>query len=215
MADFAEVVLRRLSRRYGKELRTQLRHRNMTHLFVAVLLSPQCTDEQVNKATEKLFLNFRNFNDYANADLGILRKYLKGINYYKTKAKHLKAASRQIIEDFGGRIPRTIPELMELQGVGRKVANVILNEGYGINEGIAVDTHAAVTARRLGFARSRDPYKIEQNLMRRFPPEDWGRVSNLLVELGRDTCKARSKECYRCTLRNICPSSDAKKRTVD
>jgi endonuclease-3 len=182
----------------------------MTHLFVAALLSPQCTDEQVNKTTEKLFLKFRSFDDYANADPGRLRRYLKGVNYYKTKARHLRVASKQIIEKFGGRVPRTIPELMELQGVGRKVANVILNEGYGINEGIAVDTHVTVTAKRLGFTRSRDPYKIEQNLMRKFPAKDWGRVSNLFIELGRDTCKAREKECFRCTLKNICPSSDAK-----
>jgi endonuclease-3 len=210
MTDFAEVVLRRLSRRYGKELHTQLRHRNMTHLFVAALLSPQCTDEQVNKSTKKLFLNFRNFDDYANADLGRLRRYLKGINYYKTKARHLRSASKQIKENFGGRVPGTISELVELQGVGRKVANVILNEGYGINEGIAVDTHVTVTAKRLGFAKSRDPYEIEQKLMKKFPAKDWGRVSNLLIALGRDTCKARNKECYKCTLKDICPSSNVR-----
>lgn len=208
--EFARLVLRRLSRRYGVDLHTQLAHRNMTHLFVAVLLSPQCTDKQVNSTTRVLFKRFRTFDDYANANLKTLRHYLKGLNYYKTKAKHLKEAAGQIVGQFGGRVPRTIAELLELQGVGRKVANVILNEGYGINEGIAVDTHVAVTARRTGLARHKEPYEIEKDLMRAYPRKDWRRVSNSLIELGRDTCKARNKECYRCVLKDICPSSDAK-----
>jgi endonuclease-3 len=209
-AEFAQLVLRRLSRRYGVDLHTQLRHRNMTHLFVAVLLSPQCTDKQVNNTTRLLFRRFRSFDDYANADLGTLRRYLKGLNYYKTKAKHLRQAARQINEQFGGKVPRSIEELLQIQGVGRKVANVVLNEGYGIDEGIAVDTHAAMVARRLKLSQYKDPYKIEGDLTRIYQKKDWGRVSNSFIELGRDTCKARNRECYRCTLKDICPSSNAK-----
>ncbi len=210
--DYARLVLRRLSRRYGVELHTQLKHKNMTHLFVAVLLSPQSTDVQTNKTTQKLFRKFNTFADYANSDPKTLRRYLKGMNYYKTKAKHLRESARMIGERFHGRVPRTLKEMMELPGVGRKVANVVLNEGYGIDEGIAVDTHAGRVARRLGFSRSKDPYKTEMSLLHAYPKNDWGRVSNTFIELGRDACKARNRECYRCVLKDICPSSNAKEQ---
>jgi endonuclease-3 len=208
--SYPKEVLSILRRRYGSDLTTNLNHRNLTHLFVAALLSPQCTDDQVNRTTKELFKKFKTFRDYADADPVVLRRYLKGVNYYKTKARHLRQASRQALDLFGGRVPKTLSELMQMQGVGRKVANVILNEGYGINEGIAVDTHVTVTAKRLGLTRSRDPYAIERDLMRRYPMRDWGSVSNHLIELGRDTCTAREKKCSMCSLRKICPSSDAK-----
>ncbi|MCL5239108.1 MAG: endonuclease III [Candidatus Marsarchaeota archaeon] len=209
-AEYARLVLRRLSKRYGYGIHTQLRHRNMTHLFVAVLLSPQSTDVQTNKTTQMLFRRFHTFKDYAHADPATLRRYLRGMNYYKTKARHLRKSARMIVERFHGRVPKTLDEMMELPGVGRKVANVVLNEGYGINEGIAVDTHAGRVARRLGFSRSRDPYKTEMALLRTYPKRDWGRISNTLIELGRDTCKARNRECGRCVLKDICPSSYVK-----
>ncbi len=207
---FADLVLDKLQERYGSNLHTQLRHRNNTELFVAVLLSPQCNDNQVNKTTESLFRKYKTFYDYSHADLKTLRSYLNGLNYYKTKAKYLKETAGQILKYYDGKIPKSISELTRLQGVGRKVANVILNEAYGINEGIAVDTHVNVTARRLWLIRSKKPEIIEQRLMKIFDKEDWGKVSNLLIELGRDTCKARKKECYRCVLNKICPSSNAK-----
>ncbi len=207
---YARTVLRRLMRRYGANLHTRLKHQNMTHLFVAVLLSPQSTDKQTNATTGKLFKRFRTFGDYADADIKTLRKYLSGMNYYKTKAKHLKASARLILDRFGGRVPRTLGELMELPGVGRKVANVVLNEGYGTDEGIAIDTHAGRVARRLGFAKGKNPYEIERALMAAYPQADWGKVSNAFIELGRDTCKARKKECRRCALNDICPSSDVR-----
>ena len=208
--EYARLVLRRLTKRYGYNIHTQLRHRNMTHLFVAVLLSPQSTDVQTNRTTGKLFGRFKTFADYANSDPRTLRRYLKGMNYYKTKARHLRESARIIIERFHGKVPRSLDELMELPGVGRKVANVVLNEGYGIDEGIAIDTHAGRVSRRMGFSRSRDPYKVEKALLKIYPQKDWGRVSNTFIELGRDTCKARRKECYRCVLKDICPSSDVK-----
>ncbi len=211
MDDYANVVLKRLSRKYGGRLHTQLRHANARELFVAALLSPQCTDKQVNETTVRLFSRFRSFGDYAGSDPNELRRYLRGINFYRTKAKHLRSASRGIVGRFGGRIPRTLKELMELDGVGRKVANVVLSECYGINEGIAVDTHVAVTSRRLGLTRNRDPYKIERDLTRRIPRKDWGKVNGLFIELGRDTCTARRKHCERCVLKDVCPSSDVRK----
>jgi endonuclease III len=212
--EYPAKVLSILRRRYSDQLRTQLKHRNVTHLFVAALLSPQNTDVQVNKATGPLFKRFRTIADYANADPAELMRYLKSLNYYKTKSRHLKKAARQLVAIFKGRVPKTIPELMLLQGVGRKVANVILNEGYGINEGIAVDTHVTVTAKRLRLTRSADPSRIERDLMAKYPQAEWGDVSNALIALGRDTCKARKKECSGCSLRRICPSSNAKGRPV-
>jgi endonuclease-3 len=177
-------------------------------MFVAALLSAQCADAQVNRATAMLFKRFRSFRDYAESDPRTLRSYLSGLNYYKTKARHLREASRIIVSEFGGRVPRTMKDLLVLPGVGRKVANVILSECFGINEGIAVDTHVTVTAGRLQLSRSKDPKKIEQDLMGLIDRKDWGRASNLLIELGRDTCKARKKECFRCSLCDVCPSSD-------
>ncbi len=199
-------VLNLLKSRYGNSPRTQLKHRNTTDLFVAVLLSPQCTDKQTNAVTEKLFKKYRTFDDYANADIKRLSLDLSGLNYYKTKARNLKTSAQMIKSRFNGRVPKKMNELMELPGVGRKVANVMLNEGFGIYTGIAVDTHCAVVSRRLGYSRHKDPKKIEQDLLSKIPEEEWGVVSNLFIELGRDTCKAAKKECERCVLRDICPS---------
>ena len=201
-------VLNLLKSRYGDSPHTQLKHRNTTDLFVAVLLSPQCTDKQTNTVTEKLFKKYRTFDDYANADIKRLSLDLSGLNYYKTKARNLKASAQMIKSRFKGRVPKKMDELMELPGVGRKVANVMLNEGFGIYEGIAVDTHCAVVSRRLGYSRHKDPKKIEQDLLSKTPEKEWGVVSNLFIELGRDTCKAAKKECERCVLRDLCPSSN-------
>ena len=205
---YVAMVLRRLSKRYGYRPKTQLSHINMCELFVAVLLSPQSTDAQVNKITPRLFKRFRSFNDYANSDLRTLQSYLKHVNFYRTKARNIRAASRIIISRFAGQVPKHLAELMELPGVGRKVGNVILNEGYDIDEGIAVDTHAARVSVRLGLSRHKDANKVEQDLLKIIPKSEWGRTSNLLIELGRDACGARKKECFRCALKDICPSSD-------
>ncbi len=213
--EFARVVFERLSKKYN-DIHTHLNHKNTTELFVAVLLSPQCTDVQTNKSTKELFKHFKTFYDYANADTRTLEKYLKGLNYYKTKAKHLKQAARDIIKNFSGKVPKTMKELTSLPGVGRKVANVILYEGFGINEGIAVDTHVATTSRRLGLASSKDPENIEKELMLIFPKEQYGKVSNLLIALGRDVCKAKQRKCGECVLNDICPSSlvNTKKESI-
>lgn len=160
--------------------------------------------------TPRLFKRFRSFKAYANADLRTLQSYLKNVNFYRTKARSIKKASSIIINRFGGKVPRHLSELMELPGVGRKVGNVILNEGYNIDEGIAVDTHAGRVSRRLGLSRHKDANKVEQDLLKIIPKDEWGRASNLLIELGRDACGARKKECFRCALKDICPSSDVR-----
>lgn len=204
---YIQLILKRLTERYGANLETQLTHRNMADLFVAVLLSPQSTDKQTNNVTKGLFKRYRSFEDYANSDLRTLRHYLRGMNYYKTKARHLKQSARMILKNFHGKVPKTLDELMTLPGVGRKVGNVVLNEGYGIDEGIAVDTHCGRVAHRIGLSRHTDPEKIEIDLLTKVPKKDWNRTSNLFIELGRDTCSARNRRCESCVLKDICPSS--------
>ena len=208
-------VISLLQSRYGENLYTQLAHKNMTELFAAVLLSPQCSDPQVNKTTKTLFNKYKTFSDYANADINALQRDIRGLNYYKTKAKYLKMAAEKIMEEYNGRIPRNLEGLMSLQGVGRKVGNVILNEGFGINEGIAIDTHCTRVSGRLHIpgGKRRNPKKIEQWLMKNADKKDWGEISNLFIALGRDACKPR-KECYRCVLKNVCPSSDVQRARV-
>ncbi len=208
--EYVETVLRRLMRRYSDKLQTELVHRNLTELFVAVVLSPQCTDRQVNVVTTALFRKYRSFDDYANADLRVLMRDLSGLNYYRSKARNLRLAARAIISDYDGKVPRTLPELMTLYGVGRKVANVMLNEGFGLSPGIAVDTHCITVSQRLGLTRHKVADKIEIDLMRRIPKSQWRVASNLLIALGRDTCTARTKYCSRCVLKDLCPSSTVK-----
>jgi len=209
-SDFPETVMKRLMKKYDDQRETMLHFSGPTQLLVATMLSPQCTDKQVNNVTEKLFEKYETFQDYANADIKELSADLSGINYYKTKAKHVKESSGMILEKFHGKIPRTLENLMALPGVGRKVANVVLTNGFGITEGIAIDTHCITVANRLRMARTRRPELIEKDLMRKIPKKYWLYVSNLFIALGRDTCKANKKECARCVLKDICPSSNAK-----
>ncbi|MDE1804608.1 MAG: endonuclease III [Candidatus Micrarchaeota archaeon] len=208
---FSSQVMDLLYRKYGDYRENLLQFSNPTELLIATMLSPQCTDKQVNKVTNELFKKYRGFRDYAHADIKKLSRDLDGINFYKTKAKHIIEASGIIEKQFHGRVPRTIGELMILPGVGRKVANVVLTNGFGINEGIAIDTHCVTVANRLRLTRSRKPLQIERDLMRKIPRRYWPHVSNLFIAVGRDACKANRKECYHCVLRRICPSSNAGK----
>ena len=206
------LVIKRLLSKYSDKLHTMLEHKNEIELFVAVLLSPQNSDEQVNKVTKRLFSKYKSFSDYANADIKELEKDLSSLNFYRTKAKHLKESAYIIYKKYNGHVPSKMNDLIELPGVGRKVANVILNELYGINEGIAIDTHCIVVSNRLGFVRSKNPEKIEKELMKKIPKKYWGYVSNLFIALGRDTCRAKQKFCEKCVLNDICPSSTIRKK---
>ncbi|HVA82896.1 MAG TPA: endonuclease III [Candidatus Aquilonibacter sp.] len=208
--NFSETVMKRLMKHYGDQKETMLHFSNPTELVVATMLSPQCTDKQVNNVTKVLFKKYKKFNDYANADIKTLNKDLGGINFYKTKARHVRESANIVVKEFNGKVPRTIKELMTLPGVGRKVANVVLTNGFGITEGIAIDTHCITVANRLRLARTRRPERIEKDLMRKIPKRYWLYASNLFITLGRDTCKASKKECFRCVLKDICPSSNAK-----
>lgn len=180
---------------------------NPLELLIATQLAAQCTDERVNIVTEKLFKKYRTVEDYANASLEELEKDIKTTGFYHNKAKNIQAASRRIIAEFGGEVPRTMPELLSLPGVARKTANVVLGNAFGIVEGFTVDTHNIRLAKRLGWTKNTDAAKVEQDLMRIVPRKDWFDLSHLLIYHGRAICLARRPLCERCAIAPLCPSA--------
>jgi endonuclease-3 len=184
----------------------ELDHSNPLELLVATILSAQCTDKQVNIVTADLFKKYRSPEDYAGAPLAELEQDVRRIGLYRNKAKNIQAACRKLIERHGGEVPRTMDELIELDGVGRKTANVVLGNAFGINVGVVVDTHVGRLSQRLGLTKETDPGKIEQALMKLVPQEDWAQFSHWLIWHGRRRCSARSPDCGGCELRALCPS---------
>jgi len=172
-----------------------LKYSNNWELLVAVILSAQCTDKQVNKVTEKLFRKYRTLDDYANASAREFEKDIYSTGFYRNKTKNILAAAKMVKEKFGDNIPKTMVEMIEIPGVSRKTANVVLGNAYGIVEGIAVDTHVARISQRVGFTTEKDPKKIEKDLMELLPKKDWFRLTYYMIEYGRQHCKARAKEC--------------------
>lgn len=173
-------------------------------LVVAVMLSAQCTDERVNKTTPELFHKYSTPEDFANADLSELEKLIHPCGFYKNKAKNIKACAKKIVDDFNGIVPQTMDELISLPGVGRKSANVILLEVFGIADGIAVDTHAKRISNRLGFSNKKEPEKIEQDLLKIIPKEYIKDINHLFVWHGRKTCDSRKPQCETCCVKNYC-----------
>jgi endonuclease-3 len=183
-----------------------LRFRDDLQLLVSVLLSAQTTDVTVNRVTEKLFTKYRVPEDYLAVPLEELEQDLKPTGTFRQKAKNLRGAMRLLLEDFDGEIPHRIDELVRLPGVGRKTANVVAAE-RGATQGIVVDTHVRRLSQRLGFTREDDPAKIERDLQRLVPREDWARFPHLLIWHGRRVCIARRPRCEDCVLADLCPSS--------
>jgi len=200
-------ILRRLKKEYPGA-RTALRFGTPFELLAATILSAQATDALVNKVTAELFRKYRSVKDYAEAPLETLQNDVRSINFYKTKAKNIQACARTIMEKFGGTVPKTMEELVTLPGVARKTANIILSNAFGINEGIAVDTHVKRLALRLGLTRHEDPVKIERDLMALTPQKEWGTLSHLLIFHGRNVCLARNPKHETCVLSDICPSKN-------
>ncbi|MEM4704487.1 MAG: endonuclease III [Candidatus Bathyarchaeia archaeon] len=184
-----------------------LHYTNPLELLVATILSAQCTDERVNKVTETLFKKYKQAKDYANASLEELEQDIKPTGFYRNKARNIKRCCQMLTEKFGSQVPRTMKELLELPGVARKTANIVLTNAYGIVEGIAVDTHVRRLAARLGLSKNSDPEKIEQDLMKIVPKTSWARFTDLLIFHGRRICKAKNPNCKECVLRKICPSA--------
>ena len=174
-----------------------LHYKKPFELLVAVILSAQCTDKRVNEVTKKLFKKYKTTGDYVNAEPSQFEKDIYSTGFYRAKTKNILAAAKVIKRDFGGKIPKTIGEMITIPGVGRKTANVVLGELYGVSEGIAVDTHVIRLARLLGLTKHKDAVKIERDLMEIVSKEDWVRFSHLLILYGREHCTAycRHNEC--------------------
>ncbi len=198
-------ILKRLKKEYPSA-KTALVFKSPFELLVATVLSAQATDVLVNKVTESLFKKYRTIRDYADAPLDSLRKDVRSVNFYKTKAAHIQAAARILMEHFHGKIPPTMEELITLPGVARKTANIILSGAFGIHEGIAVDTHVKRLAKRLALTQHDNPVKVEKDLMEITPQKEWGNISHLLILHGRRVCPARNPKHEICALSDICPS---------
>ncbi|NUE02075.1 endonuclease III [Halorubraceae archaeon YAN] len=184
-----------------------LRFSNRLELLIAVMLSAQCTDERVNKVTKELFKQYQSADEFANAEQDELADAISSITYYNNKAKYIRSACTDIIEKHDGNVPDTMDELTDLAGVGRKTANVVLQHGHQIVEGIVVDTHVQRISRRLGITEEQYPEQIEQDLMPIVPEEDWQWFTHLMISHGRATCTALNPDCESCRLEDICPSS--------
>jgi len=195
-------------RREFPESRTALKFETPFQILVATILAAQCTDERVNKVTPGLFRKYPTAAAFASADREELENEIRSTGFFRIKAKSILGAAKKIVEDFGGRVPDTMAELLILPGVARKTANIVLSAGYGKVEGIAVDTHVRRLAGRLGLSRESDPEKIEGDLMRIVPREDWLDLNSMLVDHGRKTCRARKPDCPVCPIRHLCPSAN-------
>ncbi len=182
-----------------------LHYSDPLQLVVATILSAQATDEQINLITPKLFKKYKSAKDFADADLGELEKDVKSSGFYRNKARNIKKCCQMLVEKYRGQVPRTMAELVELPGIGRKTANIVLSNAYGIVEGIAVDTHVRRVSQRLGLTENDNPEKIETDLMAIVPKKEWSRITDLLIFHGRRVCTAKKPNCAGCVLNKICP----------
>jgi len=199
-------ILTTLQRTYP-QAHCELTYSNPLELLIATILSAQCTDSRVNEVTRSLFQRYRTAADYARAPLSELEQAIRSTGFYRNKARNIQACCRALVERHGGQVPRTMEELTALDGVGRKTANVVLGNAFGLNEGIVVDTHVRRVAQRLGLTRQKDPDKIEQELMQQVPRDLWTQFSHWLIWHGRRRCHARKPDCPHCELREWCPSA--------
>jgi endonuclease-3 len=199
-------IIAALDRTYP-EAHCELNHADPLQLLIATILSAQCTDKRVNIVTAALFKKYRSPADYANADLAQLEREIKTTGFYRNKARNIQACCRSLTERHHGQVPRTMEELVELGGVGRKTANVLLGNAFGLNVGIVVDTHVTRLSQRLGLTGETDPAKIEQALVRLVPREQWALFSHWLIWHGRRRCFARKPDCGNCEIRKLCPSA--------
>jgi len=184
-----------------------LNYSNPWELTLAVMLSAQCTDKMVNKVTEKLYKKYKTLDDYVHADLKEFEQDIRQTGFYKNKAKNALAAARLLKEEFGGILPKTMDEMLQLPGVARKTANVVLGNLYGISEGIAVDTHVRRFCYRFDLSDSLNPKKIEEDLMEITPKKDWIHLTHYFIDYGRDYCPARKHDCLDHPLTKIWPKA--------
>jgi len=185
-----------------------LHHENAFQLLIATILSAQCTDERVNKVTPDLFRKYPTPKDFAVADPRELEQDIRSTGFYRNKTKSILGASKRMVEEFGGKVPRTMEEMLTLAGVARKTANVVLGTAYGIASGVVVDTHVQRISQRLDLTKNKDPKKIEQDLMQTVPKDRWILFSHQLILHGRSVCQARRPKCTECVLEKVCYAKD-------
>ncbi|MCZ2808680.1 MAG: endonuclease III [Candidatus Bathyarchaeota archaeon] len=199
-------IIELLEKEYPKA-KTALNYTSPLEILIATMLSAQCTDKRVNSVTKSLFKKYKTAEDYANADLGELEEDVRSTGFYRNKARNIKRSGRMLVEKFDSQVPRTMNELLELPGVARKTANIVLSNAYGVIEGIAVDTHVRRLSKRLGLTENKNPNKIEADLMLIFPKSHWKRITDLLIFHGRNVCMAKKPKCSLCGLNKLCPSA--------
>lgn len=205
-AGRAEQIMAVLRSAYP-DAHCELSFANPLELLIATILSAQSTDRQVNVVTKSVFKKYREATDYAKVSLAELENDLKSIGLYRNKARNIQSCCRLLVERHGGRVPESMAELLELDGVGRKTANVVLGNAFELSEGIVVDTHVARLSQRLGLASSKDPEKIERELQGIVPRERWTLFSHWLIWHGRRRCFARNPDCEGCEIRTVCPTA--------
>jgi len=198
------TIIRKL-KRYYPDARCALHHNNPLELLVATILSAQCTDERVNMVTPELFSRYHSAKAYGEAPLPDLEHHLRSINFFRNKAKALKGMGEKLALEHGGEVPREVAALVGLPGVGRKTANVVVGNAFNVATGIVVDTHVKRVAYRLALTNQKTPEKVEVDLLRVVPKEDWIMLAHLLIFHGRQICKARRPLCEKCPLEGECP----------
>lgn len=200
----AKRVLRRLQADHGDAV-CALRYESPVQLLVATILSAQCTDERVNLVTEKLFADCPTAADLAALPIGRLEKYVQSTGFFRNKAKNVKACCAELVKNHGGEVPQDLDTLVNLPGVGRKTANVVLGTAFGIASGVVVDTHVGRISRRTGLTDETDPVKVERDLMELLPKSRWVDFSHQMIYHGRRVCDARRPDCKNCSMRKFCP----------
>ncbi len=195
-----------LLRRAYPDAHCELNFTNPLELLIATILSAQCTDRRVNIVTAELFKKFRSAADYANAPVPQIEDCIKTAGFYRNKARNIQACCRKLVEKHGGEVPRTMEELIHLDGVGRKTANVVLGNAFDTNVGVVVDTHVGRLSNRLGLTKETNPEKVEQELMKLVPQAQWTLFSHWLIWHGRRRCMARKPDCAACEIRELCPT---------
>lgn len=203
----AKEILRRLLEMYP-DAHCELDYRNPYELAVATILSAQCTDRRVNMVTPELFRRWPDAEALSRAPREEIEEVIQSTGFYRNKAKSLSGFATQLVEKHGGEVPAEMAALVALPGIGRKTANVVLGNAFGISEGIVVDTHVQRLAKRFGLTKESDPVKVERALLPLFPREHWTMLSHLLIWHGRRVCEARKPKCGNCALADICPSAD-------
>ena len=201
----AAEIIKRLKKAYP-DAHCALNHSNAFELLIATILSAQCTDERVNIVTADLFRKYRGPQDYLKVDQSELEQDIHSTGFFRNKSKSIQGACRRIIDDFGGKVPETMDEILTLPGVARKTGNVVLGNAFGIASGVVVDTHVARLSQRLGLTMNENAEKIEADLLELVPKKNWIMFPHWLITHGRQVCNARKPRCRECVLASLCPS---------